>query len=95
MNRTAYQRASQLVAQRGQRVQSQEYSEQSFGSWYLVASMQPPRRLVWDGKERWLVVEEETGERLNGLPVWRELWLERNPQTQSVEQAVTALCSKE
>jgi hypothetical protein len=94
MNHAEYQRATQLLVERGIHVQSLEYSERSFGSWYLVASTQPPRRLVWDGKEKWLVVEEETEERFNGLPVWRELWLERNTKPQSIELAVTVLCTE-
>ena len=94
MDRNQYQRALELLTHRGVGVQSQEYSERSFGSWYVVASIQPARRLVWDGKERWLIVEEEAAERFNGLPVWNELWIERSPHTQSVEQALNALCSK-
>ena len=94
MNQVEYQRATKLLVERGMSVQSQEYSERTFGSWYLVASTQPPRRLVWDGKEQWLLVEEESTERFNGLPVWRELWLKRNADPKNIDLALNVLCSK-
>lgn len=94
MNSNEYQRAAALFASLGLRVAGQEYSERAFGSWYLVASMQPARRLVWDGKERWYVVEEDTAERFNGLPVWRELWIDRSPRADSLEKALDALLSR-
>ena len=94
MNQAEYHRATQLLSARGVSVQDQEYSERRFGSWYFVASTQPPRRLVWDGKERRLLVEEQTAEQFNGLPVWRELWHECNTRPESIELALNALCSE-
>ena len=94
MDQAEYHRATQLLVERGVSLQSHEYNERSFGSWCLVASTQPPRRIVWDGKEQWLVVEEETAEQFNGLPVWRELWLKRNANPKNIEQALSVLCSK-
>ncbi len=91
MNSTEYQRAITLLAAQGMAVSQQEYSERDFGSWFVVTSTRPARRLVWDGKERWYTVEEETDAQFNGLPVWRELWIARNPTTQSLETAVNAL----
>jgi hypothetical protein len=94
MNVTEFQRAVALLRERGESIRSQEYREREFGSWYVVVSVKPARRLVWDGKDGWYVVEEETSERFNGLPVWRDLWIDRHPKIQSLEKAVDALLSR-
>lgn len=91
MSRAQFHRVVELLASFGIGISAQEYSEQAFGSWFVVASTSPVRRVVWDGKERWYVVEEKTTQQFNGLPVWRELWISRTPASGTVDLAVGAL----
>ncbi len=95
MNVTEFQRAGTLLRERGVLIREQDYKEHAFSSWQVVVSFNPARRLVWDGKEGWYIVEEETSKVLNGQPVWRDLWIDRHPKVQSLESAVDALVSRQ
>ena len=91
MSCTDYHRVVEHLDSLGVGISMQEYSEQTFGSWFVVTSTSPARRLVWEGKERWYVVEEETTQHFNGLPVWHELWISRGSKVRSLDAALDAL----
>ena len=50
------------------------YDEQAFGSRYAIYQRNLDEvRLVWDGREEWLLLET----RGEGEKAWKELWIER------------------
>jgi hypothetical protein len=57
------------------------YDETALGSWIVVVD-DPPARVVWDGRERWLVLQEQTAEG------WADVWLARAESDQTTD-AVT------
>ena len=71
MNRVDFEAAQAQVGARAP-VREASYSDRSFGSWYVTVDSRPPRRIVWDGKECWLLVEQETADLFNGLRLWKE-----------------------
>jgi hypothetical protein len=52
------------------------HDEAAFGSWLIVVD-DPPVRVVWDGKEHWLVVQQQTGDE------WADMWLAREEADQT------------
>jgi len=82
-----------MVIAAGAEIAACEYSPQSFGSWHVTVLSVPRRRLLWDGKERWYVVEQETSEQWNGMPKWSALWIDRNPNAQAAVVAIQMLCA--
>jgi hypothetical protein len=60
----------------GFREAESRHDEAAFGSWFIVLD-DPSVRVVWDGKERWLVVQRQTG---NG---WADVWLAREESEQT------------
>lgn len=51
------------------------YNEESFGYWYIVLDTSNKIRLVWDSRKHLLRIEEETGEQLNELAVWKRIYV--------------------
>jgi hypothetical protein len=72
-------------------VDSSRYADQSFGSYYVVVSGSPRRRIVWDGKERYLIVQVETGRESEGNATWRRIWIGTQAHEQTSENAIAAL----
>jgi hypothetical protein len=70
-------------------------SPESFGSWSVTVSSAPPRRVVWDGKDGCLVVQVETEQLFQGRPVWRDLWVAKEPAEQTCQAALEALRQKD
>lgn len=93
MSIDAFGQAVKAVKDAGLVIKEQVYQEKAFGSWYVVIATTPSLRLVWDGKEGWYVVEEETGEKFNGFQQWKELWIEQDPNPQSIQIGVNKLCA--
>ena len=60
------------------------YNGLAFGSWSIEFKTfkLPLRRLVWDGKERWLLLQ--TKERTDD---WQETWCDHDPQGQMLDRA--------
>lgn len=74
MNRHSYDRARALLRSEVGQIAESRYSASSFGSWYITVSGEPSLRLVWDGKEAWLVVQRGTS-----AGIWNDLWILRKP----------------
>lgn len=66
------------------------YKEDSFGYWCIVLDTSYKIRLVWDSRKHLLRVEEETGEQLNELTVWKRIYvaniLDHNKLPATVEE---------
>jgi hypothetical protein len=91
MNQSDFQRLQQLLSVNGFPILEANYSRDSFGSWHVTLSTTPRRRVIWDGKDGWLILQEKTEERFGDDFVWRDLWIERTPADQTCEPAVEAL----
>lgn len=90
MNRDDFESAVSAVRERVGVLES-DYSEQSFGSWNITVSTGPVRRLVWDGKESWLIVQKQISLVTTGPPSWEDSWVKRGASSQNLAEAVERL----
>ena len=63
---------NQLVAA-GFNIIKQEYNDSDFGSWHITLNTIPNRRIIWEGIDCVLRVEEETNEFFNESLVWKTI----------------------
>lgn len=68
-----------------------QYDAGAFGSWYLTVATKPRLRIVWDGKDGWLTVQQETDDVFAGMNVWIDLWIAKDRSNQTPERAVDEL----
>jgi hypothetical protein len=67
------------------------YSPESFGSWVVTAATSPIRRLVWDGKESWLIVQKTISLDGSSAVVWEDSWIKRSAGPENLSEAVEAI----
>ena len=79
------------IIENGFTIVDSNYSDGAFGSWYVTINSTPCRRVVWDGKESWLLVEQETDREFNGSKVWDSLCLLREANDSSIQDGLSAL----
>lgn len=91
MNHEAFEETKKQILASGVSVADARYLPATFGSWHIAIQTDPRSRIVWDGKDKWLVVEEETTEMFNGLRVWKERWLVRNPNVEDMKTGIRKL----
>ena len=91
MNKETFDHVFKVVTNANYPVEINEYDEKAFGSWYITLKTAPKRRLVWDGKEQWLLVEEQTSETFNGMNKWKVIWVDRHPGKDSVQIGIKLL----
>jgi hypothetical protein len=94
MSRAEFEFAIARVSARAA-LRESEFTESFGGSWFIAIASEPTRRLVWDGKESWLVVEEETLELFNGYPKWKDPWTKRGATRRDLATAVERLLGGE
>jgi hypothetical protein len=66
-----YKQVRDRLAEAGFRESAARYDASAFGSWGVSMEHEPPLRVVWDGKERWLLVQREgavESGRMSGSP---------------------------
>jgi hypothetical protein len=68
-----------------------EYQNEAFSSWFIEISTNPNYRIVWDGEESWLVIEEKTDEIFNNIAVWKEKWNVINPNEYDLQNGINYL----
>lgn len=68
------------------------YAPESFGSWVVTAATSPIRRLVWDGKESWLIVQKTIALNEADAVVWEDSWIRRSAGPESLCEAVEVMC---
>jgi hypothetical protein len=59
-NRNDFIRLQQRLQDAGLAIDEAEYWQTLFGSWHVTVKTNPRRRVMWDGKEGWLLLQEET-----------------------------------
>ena len=77
-----------LLRENGLALGLARYHPEAFGAWYVEVVVAPPLRIVWDGRDGWLLVQVKTSEVLNGSDVWRDIWIEKERSQQTPERAV-------
>jgi|GEM_PF-5466092 hypothetical protein len=91
MNKETFDHVFKEVTNANYPIEISDYNEQAFGSWHITLNTSPRRRLVWDGKEHWLVVEEEISKTFSGLNKWKDIWIDRHPRNDSVQIGIKLL----
>jgi len=91
MTQADFHRVQQLLRDAGFTIGDTWYSRESFGSWDVTVATTPRRRVLWDGKDEWLILQEETQERFAGNLIWRDLWIGKSPDELTCEAALEAL----
>ncbi len=91
MNKRAFKQTAKLLAAAGVEPASSSYDWNAFGSWFIDVQTSPPHRVVWDGKDGWLIVQRQTTEVFNGQPVWEDIWVEQDQAKQTPDNVVEAL----
>jgi hypothetical protein len=83
MNKPTFEQVLKEIQMANVAIGENVYSEKSFGSWFITVQTNPKRRLVWDGKESWYVVQEENEVKVQGSEGWKDLWIDRHPKHNS------------
>ena len=79
MNEESFEFTKQELLAANLKIVEAEYSPESFGGWHIVIRSKPDIRILWDGKEQWLVVEEKTKRKDHwDFFVWKGLWIACN-----------------
>jgi hypothetical protein len=59
--------------------------EAAFGSWLIALDTEPPLRVVWDGNDRWLIVQAHRDDK------WRDERVIREDAEQTTEAVIRSL----
>lgn len=88
MTEADYHHARQLFSDAGFKIGRSEYHWKHFGCWWIEVEREggPPRRVLWDGRDRWLIVELHEGDE-----AWLVRWIGRKADDQSPEIALARL----
>lgn len=94
MDQNAFEQTLRLIDTAGLAVAESNYSEQSFGSWYISIHSSPGLRIVWDGRDGWLYVQQKSDQLhpLNSsISIWRDLWFTKESGNQTPKVVVEKL----
>lgn len=59
MKNDTFELALNSVTAAGVKISESLHSDKSFGSWHIAVKSKPKRRLIWDGKDAFLVAQIE------------------------------------
>jgi len=91
MNHNAFDQTKSKIKKEHGKIKEAKFHESSFGSWYITIEAKPDCRLVYDGKENWLLVEQKTDKIFNGIPVWSEVWIAHEPTEADLPNGIRRL----
>ena len=80
----------QLVTARYGIVES-NYNDSAFGSWYIIIDTIPNRRIVWEGRDNMLIVEEKAEELFNGSPIWKTTFTSPRLQHEKIPDLIKGM----
>ncbi len=89
MNKSAFKATHRLLKRARFKSTERRYDRQAFGNWFIELSSRPPLRVVWGGKDGWLILQQRTEETFNDLPVWKDLKVVKEAQAQRPERVMT------
>jgi hypothetical protein len=72
-DQTEFERTKNLLRSALIGVGSAEHRPDVYGSWYIELAGDPALRIVWDGKDAWLMLQRKTSELFLGAPVWENV----------------------
>ena len=80
--------SEELFRRAGFRVNDCRYEEEQFGSWWIELSREglPRQRVVWDGREGWLLIEV-----FASSGTWMDKWIGREKSEQTASAALAQL----
>ncbi len=94
MSRADYDEMAALLVQAGYRVRAKCYDEHAFGSWYVVIKKGGASfRIVWDGKDQWLLVQKASRSLSPFMRRWTNQWIGRRGEDQCPSRALRELQS--
>ena len=81
-------RSAEMFRHAGFSLEESRYDEECFGSWFIEVAREglPKQRVVWDGKDGWLIVEAYAS---SGS--WMDKWIGRKKSEQKPEVALSQL----
>jgi hypothetical protein len=87
-----FTRSIATLAERGFTVEKADYRDEAFGSWSIQFSSERvrPRLVIWDGRDRWLILQCELPENERTVRVTPE-----EPRQMSYEDGVTTYAQRE
>jgi hypothetical protein len=91
MDKADFEDTQAELVRAGFAIDDASYSDESFGSWLVVVETVPRIRVVWDGKDGWLLVEIETTNVFAGITVWETRTTCREVADQTTSRAVSAV----
>jgi hypothetical protein len=74
-----------LLSDAGYVIADSNYDPESFGSWWILLRAQVSHRLVWDGKDQWLILQRQTGPSDLAESTWEDLWVEKDARQATPE----------
>jgi hypothetical protein len=87
MNLSDFCAACEWLAGEGIEICEASYHGRSFGNWFIEVSHNGKlRRAVWDGRDRWLIIQSQ-----HDTNDWQDEWIARKDSEQTVEEVVTRL----
>ena len=91
MNGANFDELRVAIMQNGFGVEEVVRHPEHFDSWHVTIAAAPRLRIVWDGREGWLIVQQETTEIFNGSIVWRDLWIAKTASQKTPERVIQVL----
>ena len=85
MDKAAFISTRAHLEQAGFVIDGGTYDDAAFGSWWLTLHEKPRLRVLWDGRDGWVLLQRETNERFQGSVVWHDLWIGRARTDHTVE----------
>ena len=88
MTENDWRRSELLFREASFSIDESQYEAKHFGSWWIELSRDglPKQRVVWDGRDRWLIVET-----FASSGSWMDKWIGRKASEQSAESALMQL----
>jgi hypothetical protein len=83
----------ELLEKQSQRIVDARYEPEAFNSWCVIVGGTPRLSIVWNGKDGWLEIQQETERIYGGQKMWDTVWVakEARKRTDIPELAVEKL----
>jgi hypothetical protein len=88
MTEDDFRQSQRLFRQAGFHVEKAQFDEKTFGSWWVELSRNglPRQQVVWDGRDRWLIVQA-----FASSGSWMDKWVGRKKAEQTAVAALAQL----
>ena len=83
-----YEAVRSKLLELGYREQAARYDQSVFGSWFVEIEQNPPLRVIWEGKDGWLILQREAA-----VGRWEDVWLAKSETERTLEALIRAVAS--